>query len=66
MTISFTRTEHNGMFLPRRYLKLVRPNDDDDFKIPFAVVDGFTVIFITSNPELAEDTKRKVIVFKVV
>ena len=54
------------MFLPRRYLKLVRPNDDDDFKIPFAVVDGFTVIFITSNPELAEDTKRKVIVFKVV
>ena len=50
-----------------RYMKLVRPNDDSDFTMNsiFAVQEGFTFCFVSTNATPTEDTKSKVLVYRI-
>ena len=49
-------------------MKLVRSTDDREYtqSTVFAVGEGFNFVFITSNSTLTDETKKKVIVFRIV
>ncbi|KAL8597861.1 hypothetical protein ACOMHN_061394 [Nucella lapillus] len=48
------------------YMKLTRPNDDQDIKTAFGVQEAFLFMFVTTNPAPTDDTKGQVLVFRVV